>query len=773
MLQEQYWSTYTKSSPIHNSWTLVEPAVLDNLQPQSVIYTNNKLIPRSSVTPITLPFRDVTAISLDVNNAKPSLLVNIYNPCDKGIISDLHQFFQANIKEQDYGLIIVAGDFNLHHPLWNPQRYSRHDDEADELVDFAASLGLSLLLPSGTVTYPTADTTIDLVWGNNEAICRMISCRIADENDHASDHLPIETIIALLIDAPQPPPPYNYAKTNWQELNQKLQLYLPSLTSLTSSVASCQDVDNFATGFINAILKAVEETTPRKRPCPHSKRWWNEELTTLRREANRLRNIYRRTKSETDKRVWREKANYYTSKSRLAKRDKWREFVNNADGKSIWEVKKYVTSTPVSPFIPTLDGYAASQCQKVELLQKKFFPPPPAATLNDIAQAQFPQEVQFTSEVTIRQVREAVARLMPNKAPGPDEITNRVLKSSLSVIEYHIQVLMQASLQLTHFPSPFKHTTTVVLRKPGKPDYTKAKAYRPIALESALGKVLESIVAEIISYLTETYHLLPAQHYGGRPGRSTEDAMMALSESIHHTWKKKLVYTAIFLDVAGAFNNVHHKRLEHNLLKRRMPQLIVQWISSFLKGRSTQLQFNATKSEQISTSAGLPQGSPLSPLLYMFYNADLLDIPQHRGTSLGFIDDIVFGVEGHSDRGNVNKLRAILREAEEWRKKHGVQFEPSKYVLVHYTRNRRLATDAAITIGDVIVKPSNEAKYLGVIFDQELRFKSHLQNVVKKGTNAALALTSIAKAGWGAQFQYARQLFSAVIAPQTDYGAVV
>ena len=92
---------------------------------------------------------------------------------------------------------------------------------------------------------------------------------------------------------------------------------------------------------------------------------------------------------------------------------------------------------------------------------------------------------------------------------------------------------MQASLTFAHFPEPFKHTITVVLRKPSKPDYTKATAYRPIALESTLGKIMETIVTDIMSYLTETFQLLPTQHYGGRSGRSTEDALMVLSESIH------------------------------------------------------------------------------------------------------------------------------------------------------------------------------------------------------------------------------------------------
>ena len=219
---------------------------------------------------------------------------------------------------------------------------------------------------------------------------------------------------------------------------------------------------------------------------------------------------------------------------------------------------------------------------------------------------------------------------------------------------------MQASLRLGHFPKPFKHTTTVVLRKPRRPDYTKVKAYRPIALENTLGKVMESVISEVISYLTEMHELLPSHHYGGRPGRSAEDAMMILSESIHGAWKEKKIYSAVFMDIAGPFNNVHHERLIHNLRKRQIPHVISLWVASFLRGRSTQLQFNGAKSERIPAPVGVPQGSPLSPLLYMYYNADLLDIaPQHRATGLGFIDDIVYGVQGSTDKENASRIKRI------------------------------------------------------------------------------------------------------------------
>jgi hypothetical protein len=46
---------------------------------------------------------------------------------------------------------------------------------------------------------------------------------------------------------------------------------------------------------------------------------------------------------------------------------------------------------------------------------------------------------------------------------------------------------------------------------------------------------------------------------------------MILSESIHQAWMRTKVYIAVVMDVAGAFNNVHHKRLIHNLRQRRIP----------------------------------------------------------------------------------------------------------------------------------------------------------------------------------------------------------
>src|SRR5205814_239025 len=114
--------------PIHPAWTLIEPTVAAPLGPRVAIYVNNRRIPSSMFAPIHFPFRDVIAVAINMElSNKPMLIINIYNPHDYNLINPLREYLQQHIRAEDYENIIMAGDFNLHHPLWNPQEYTTHD----------------------------------------------------------------------------------------------------------------------------------------------------------------------------------------------------------------------------------------------------------------------------------------------------------------------------------------------------------------------------------------------------------------------------------------------------------------------------------------------------------------------------------------------------------------------------------------------------------------------------------------------------------------------
>src|SRR5207248_11472340 len=101
-----------------------------------------------------------------------------------------------------------------------------------------------------------------------------------------------------------------------------------------------------------------------------------------------------------------------------------------------------------------------------------------------------PRPRTHESQHIMTQVKRAIDKLAPSKAPGPDEIPNHILKRCLTTLQHHILALAQQSMMTGHFPQSFKETITLILRKPNKPNYTKPNAYRPIALENTIGKVL-------------------------------------------------------------------------------------------------------------------------------------------------------------------------------------------------------------------------------------------------------------------------------------------
>ena len=147
----------------------------------------------------------------------------------------------------------------------------------------------------------------------------------------------------------------------------------------------------------------------------------------------------------------------------------------------------------------------------------------------------------------------------------------------------------------------------MVLRKLGKDNYTQPKLYRPIALLNTLGKALEAILANRLTYLADTYHLLPSGHTGGRKLTSTDHAIHLLLQSIHKAWAdKKVASLLLLLDVTGAFDNVSRLRLLHNLKKRRVDHRIIALIDSFLRDRSTTLKLQEYTAPSIPIKTGIP-----------------------------------------------------------------------------------------------------------------------------------------------------------------------
>ena len=147
----------------------------------------------------------------------------------------------------------------------------------------------------------------------------------------------------------------------------------------------------------------------------------------------------------------------------------------------------------------------------------------------------------------------------------------------------------------------------------------------------------------------------------------------------------------MLLDVSGAFDNVSHARLLHDLRKRRVDEKTVKWIASFLSNRHTSIAIDGFRSTAYQINTGIPQGSPLSPILYLFYNADLIDECNNttEAMSTGYIDDVAILAWGKTTEQTCETLGRILEKAQRWASTHASVFALNKFQLTHFTRSRK------------------------------------------------------------------------------------
>ena len=147
---------------------------------------------------------------------------------------------------------------------------------------------------------------------------------------------------------------------------------------------------------------------------------------------------------------------------------------------------------------------------------------------------------------------------------------------------------------------------------------------------------------------------------------STTDAMHYLVHKVKQAWAGNQVASILFLDVEGAFPNTVTAKLLSNLKKRRIPEVYIKFITQLLTNRRTIMKFDDFTSESIEITNGIGQGDLLSMLLYIIYNADLLEIIDNdqMESALGYVDDIAFIAIGNDFEETMERLRNLMEKRE-------------------------------------------------------------------------------------------------------------
>ena len=166
----------------------------------------------------------------------------------------------------------------------------------------------------------------------------------------------------------------------------------------------------------------------------------------------------------------------------------------------------------------------------------------------------------------------------------------------------------------------------------------------------------------------------------------------------------------------------------------------------FLINRHTIVKINEHTTPKLSIDHGLPQGLPLSSILYLFYNADLLDDSAKKGVKAqGFIDDITHIITGKSTRDNTQKLAKVHNSVcKDWRAKHGSEFSIRKYQLIHISRKQDVGYIAEVRLrGGHVVQGRTTAINLGITLQSKFSWKDHISKIKSKAIKSLETLLAL------------------------------
>ena len=583
-------------------------------------------------------------------------LHNVYNPSPSLVTSE-NPLSLVSAREliQREGEYILLGDFNLHHPNWNNHGRYTHHHEADQLVAMTVEQDMELTLPEEAVTWRARghESTINLIFATPAVKETIRIYRIRPKLQYGSDYLPVYTELDLSIEEPEATPRRAWKTAVPKDIERGAQVLASALPLIP--LLTIIEVDCYLAKLQQGLAEVVEETVPWAKPAKRAKSFWNADCKEATKEAAQKTRHYQNDRSHTTE---RERSMAIKKRNKIIAKAKSLYFRNGVhkaaeSTKGIWRLAKWARNDSMRqrplPKFPALQKSLGEKAylfeDKVSVLRDTFFPPPPQADLADITGLVYPIPEPMDDTITEEEVYRAIYRPKQDKAPRIDGIPNRFLRIVVRKLSKVFTHLFKVCFRLGYHPSDFKKANTIVLRKPQKDDYSEPKSYRPIALLSTLGKALEAVVAKRLSDFAENHQLLPLEQMGARRDRSTITALETIVDTVYIVWDcgRGNVTSLLSLDVAGAFNNVSHRRLIYNLRNKRVPGVIIRWVESFLTNRSTSITLGGRTSAIEPAETGIPQGSPISPILFLFFNAPLIEACSKAKLRLqvgGFVDDI-------------------------------------------------------------------------------------------------------------------------------------
>ena len=278
----------------------------------------------------------------------------------------------------------------------------------------------------------------------------------------------------------------------------------------------------------------------------------------------------------------------------------------------------------------------------------------------------------FCSPFSPAEFHAAASNLSSSTATGPDKVAYPMLKHlPRSGMDFLLHIF-DLSWSSHSFPSIWKTSSIIHIHKMGKPLDSPA-SFRPISLTSCVSKLFERIILSRLLFFLEFNSILSPRQAGFRPGRSTLDQILYLSQSISDGFNKPRPDSWTILctiDLSKAFDSVWHPALFHKLILAGLPPCFARWTQSFLSERRVCVVFLIRR--------GIPQGSVLGTVLFSLFINDLpASLPSSVSCSL-YADDLAIWSSSPSVPTAVEATQGALFRLERWSEYWCLPLNPSK-----------------------------------------------------------------------------------------------
>lgn len=672
---------------------------------------------------------DIEALCIEVTIKHHKILIcGIYRPPNSGNnYFDLIENTFDNLSSSPLKDLIILGDFNCDMLSSSPNK----------MKNIALSYNLKQLIDEPTHFTEHSCSTIDLILVTKPENVIYSGVSSPFISDLIRYHCPIVAVL-------------KYRKVMQKSFKRHIWLYDKGNYSVFRNklshvnwdeILASNNIDECASEFSNKIMKAAKESIPNKTVTirPSEPQWLN---GYIKRQIRNRKRLYKKAKRKDNEISWqkfRQKRNEVVSIIRDAKKlfnDKLvNDLITNSTSSKKWFklTKQFLTpktDQQYIPFLETNNKIVETDPEKAEVLNTFFT----EQTKLDESNANLPlfqapnYEPLDSIIITDEDVREAISNLNPNKAPGPDLISPKLLKEGIQQLIVPLRKLFNLSLATKTFPSDWKKANVTAVHK--KDSLSDPNNFRPISLLNYNGKLMERCVHKhMTNYLINNSIISPFQS-GFQSGDSAVNQLLHLCNDFSKALDDGKEIRVVFCDISKAFDRVWHQGLIFKLRSVGITGSLLDWISDYLENRLQRVCIKGSLSSWKKIFAGVPQGSILGPLLFLIF---INDIVNNIGTNIRlFADDTSLYQTVEDPVLAAILLNLDLSRIFSWAKQWLVDFHPQKTESLVITKKRDKPVHPPLYMGNTNIKEVSTHKHLGLVFSNDMLWHSHIKNISDK-----------------------------------------